>query len=306
MALSKRLNTLRSPRLYVYLGLALVLAWIASTVLFNLGRGPVGDGAPEFKGIYRWINSEPLSLQDLRGKVVLVDVWTYTCSNCIRTFPYLKDWQGTYSDKGLVIVGVHAPEFEFENITENVDARASDFSLEYPIAQDNDLATWLAYNNRFWPAKYLIDKEGVVRYTHFGEDQYLETEKRIRDLLVGVGAQLADIEPGLAVFRVLPHKPVHQRGTGIDSHVIDADMTLLRSDAQKGEGEVRVHVVAGLIQGVGNNPTGLTIVENLLEPTGQVRPNAGPERFHRPSSVLGKGVEIVFYCLRLSHASPSL
>jgi len=198
MAPARRFEVLRSPRLYVYPGLALVLAWIASTVIFDLGRGPVGSQAPEFQGIHRWINSEPLSLEELRGSVVLVDFWTYTCVNCIRTFPYLKDWQRKYSGQGLVIVGVHAPEFEFEKITENVVARAREFGLEYPIAQDNDFATWRAYNNRFWPAKYLIDKDGVVRYTHFGEGQYLETEEKIRDLLAAAGAELAGIEPGLA------------------------------------------------------------------------------------------------------------
>jgi thiol-disulfide isomerase/thioredoxin len=198
MSLARRLDALRSPRFYVYLGLALVLAWIASTVIFDLGHGPVGDQAPEFQGIHQWINSEPISLEELRGNVVLVDFWTYTCVNCIRTFPYLKDWQRKYSGKGLVIVGVHAPEFEFEKITENVSARAREFGLEYPIAQDNDFATWRAYDNRFWPAKYLIDKEGVVRYTHFGEGQYLETEDKIRDLLMAAGAQLDGISPDIA------------------------------------------------------------------------------------------------------------
>ncbi|PKB81852.1 MAG: hypothetical protein BZY88_05695 [SAR202 cluster bacterium Io17-Chloro-G9] len=197
MPLKGRLHTLRSPKLYLYLGLALVLVWIAATVFFDFGRGSLGNEAPDFQGIHRWINSEPLSLKELRGRVVLVDFWTYTCINCIRTFPHLKDWQRKYADKGLVIVGVHAPEFEFEKITENVAASASGFGLEYPIAQDNDFATWRAYNNRFWPAKYLIDKEGVVRYTHFGEGQYLQTEEKIRELLVDTGAHLGGVEPGI-------------------------------------------------------------------------------------------------------------
>ena len=136
-------------------------------------------------------------MQGLRGKVVLVDFWTYTCVNCIRTFPYLKEWHRDYADSGLVIVGVHAPEFEFEKDTENVTASAGQFGLEYPIAQDNDFDTWNAYKNRYWPAKYLIDKEGVVRYTHFGEGAYSETEANIRALLEETGADLGGIQFGI-------------------------------------------------------------------------------------------------------------
>ncbi len=154
--------------------------------------GSVGDQAPDFVGITNWINSEPLSIEDLRGKVVLVDVWTYTCVNCIRTFPFLRDWHAKYADDGLVIVGVHAPEFEFEKETENVIEAAKRNGIIWPIAQDNDMETWRAYNNRFWPAKYLLDQNGVVRYTHFGEGAYAETEQFIRQLLVEIGADLSD------------------------------------------------------------------------------------------------------------------
>ncbi len=154
--------------------------------------GSVGDQAPDFVGITNWINSEPLSIEDLRGKVVLVDVWTYTCINCIRTFPFLRDWHAKYADDGLVIVGVHTPEFEFEKETENVIEAANRNELIWPIAQDNDFKTWRAYNNRFWPAKYLLDRDGVVRYTHFGEGAYGETEQFIRQLLVEIGADLSD------------------------------------------------------------------------------------------------------------------
>ena len=154
--------------------------------------GSVGDQAPDFTGITNWINSEPLSIEDLRGKVVLVDVWTYTCINCIRTFPFLRDWHAKYADHGLVIVGVHSPEFEFEKETENVIEAANRNELTWPIAQDNDFKTWRAYNNRFWPSKYLLDRDGVVRYTHFGEGAYGETEQFIRQLLVEIGADLSD------------------------------------------------------------------------------------------------------------------
>ena len=158
----------------------------------NTGGG-VGDLAPDFVGITNWINSDPLTIENLRGKVVLVDVWTYTCINCIRTFPYLREWNDRYADSGLVIVGLHAPEFDFEKNTKNVTEAAGEYGIVWPIAQDNDYGTWNAYSNRFWPAKYLIDHNGVVRYTHFGEGKYAKTEERIRQLLEEAG-QAVDVE----------------------------------------------------------------------------------------------------------------
>ncbi len=152
--------------------------------------------AAELAGIAAWINSEPLTLQQLRGKVVLIDFWTYTCINCIRTFPYLKLWHSRYADDGLVILGIHTPEFEFEKDFANVRQATVDNGIVWPVAQDNDFATWDAYNNRYWPAKYLIDRDGQVRYTHFGEGHYAETEGQIRELLTAAGADLSDdLEP---------------------------------------------------------------------------------------------------------------
>ncbi|MBI3035080.1 thioredoxin family protein [Candidatus Woesearchaeota archaeon] len=139
--------------------------------------------APDFAGIERWINSEPLKIGQLRGKVVLVDFWTYTCINCIRTLPYLKEWDRKYKDKGLVIVGVHTPEFEFEKKYENVLKAVNDYQLKYAVAQDNNYATWSLYQNRYWPHKYLIDMDGYIRYDHIGEGAYEETEKMIQALL---------------------------------------------------------------------------------------------------------------------------
>ena len=138
---------------------------------------------PELTGISGYINVENFLLDDLKGKVILIDFWTYTCINCIRTFPYLKDWHAKYADDGLVIVGVHTPEFEFEKILSNVATAAREFGLEYPIVLDNERATWGAYQNQYWPAKYLVDRDGYIRYTHFGEGGYEETESVIRDLL---------------------------------------------------------------------------------------------------------------------------
>ncbi len=139
--------------------------------------------APNFILIERWINSEPLTIEGLRGKVVLVDFWTYTCINCIRTLPYLKEWDKKYRDKGLVIVGVHTPEFNFEKKYENVLKAIEDYQIKYPVAQDNAYATWSAYQNRYWPHKYLIDIDGYIRYDHIGEGAYDETEKMIQNLL---------------------------------------------------------------------------------------------------------------------------
>jgi len=139
--------------------------------------------APDLRDIEAWINSQPLSLADLRGKVVLIDFWTYSCINCVRTLPYLKDWHAKYQDDGLVIIGVHAPEFAFERDPDNVKQAVLDHGLEYPIALDNEFSTWRAYNNRYWPAKYFIDRNGYLRHYHFGEGEYEESEQVIRTLL---------------------------------------------------------------------------------------------------------------------------
>jgi cytochrome c biogenesis protein CcdA/thiol-disulfide isomerase/thioredoxin len=142
--------------------------------------------APEFRGLKEWQNTpngQPLSIAGLRGKVVIVDFWTYSCINCLRTLPHLKAWDESYRRAGLTIVGVHAPEFAFERVTSNVRSAVKRLGLRYPVALDNDFQTWRAYDNDYWPAKYLIDKTGHVRYTHFGEGAYGETESWIRRLL---------------------------------------------------------------------------------------------------------------------------
>jgi cytochrome c biogenesis protein CcdA/thiol-disulfide isomerase/thioredoxin len=144
---------------------------------------PVLGTPPDFTGITTWLNSDPLTLEKLKGKVVLVDFWTYSCINCIRTLPYITQWYDTYKDQGFVVVGVHAPEFAFEKKTENVQAAIRQYKINYPVAQDNDFATWKAYRNQYWPAHYLIDASGKVRATHFGEGKYEETEMQIRSLL---------------------------------------------------------------------------------------------------------------------------
>jgi cytochrome c biogenesis protein CcdA/thiol-disulfide isomerase/thioredoxin len=151
---------------------------------------PVLGTAPDFTGTQRWFNSKPLSLAALRGRVVLVDFWTYTCINCIRTLPYLKAWDKRYRDAGLTIVGVHSPEFGFEKNAANVQRAVESFGLRYPVVQDNDLATWSAWGNQYWPAEYLIDARGKVRHVHFGEGEYDKSEEAIRALLAERGSQL--------------------------------------------------------------------------------------------------------------------
>jgi thiol-disulfide isomerase/thioredoxin len=153
--------------------------------------------APEFKGITSYINSNETKLSDLKGKVVLVDFWTYSCINCIRTLPYLVDWNEKYSDKGLVIVGIHAPEFEFEKNIDNVKQAVTRFGIKYPVLLDNDHGTWDAFQNSYWPRKYLVDSEGFIRYDHIGEGGYVETEKAIRDLLAERSSQQAITLPSI-------------------------------------------------------------------------------------------------------------
>ena len=131
-----------------------------------------------------WLNADsPLRIADLQGKVVIIEMWTFGCINCQNVMPALKEWHSRYADQGLVIIGNHYPEFSYERDLENVKNAAAKFGLEYPIAQDNDGATWRAYKNRYWPTLYLIDKQGHIRYVHIGEGRYAETEENIKALL---------------------------------------------------------------------------------------------------------------------------
>ncbi len=160
--------------------------------------GPV---APEFVGIVDWENSPPLRVATLRGNVVLVDFWTYSCINCQRTVPFLRQWWDKYKTSGLVIVGVHSPEFEFEKNLDNIRRAIKDYGVAWPVAVDSNMATWNAYNNQYWPAEYLIDKSGQIRHTHFGEGDYDVTERAIQALLAEAGGgppqSLTSADPGL-------------------------------------------------------------------------------------------------------------
>ena len=145
--------------------------------------------APEIGRV--WFNSPPLSFRQLRGGVVLVDFWDYTCVNCIRTLPYVQAWHERYGNKGLTVIGVHTPEFTFAQYESNVERGIRKFGLTYPVVIDSNLEIWKAFANRFWPTKYLLDKEGYLRYAHFGEGAYGETEEAIQELLREVDLSLA-------------------------------------------------------------------------------------------------------------------
>ncbi len=148
---------------------------------------PIEGELPSLSGAIAWLNSPPLSAADLRGKVVLVDFWTYTCINWLRTLPYMRAWAEKYRDHGVVVIGVHTPEFPFEHDLENVRRAARDMRVSYPIAIDNDYAIWSAFNNHYWPALYLVDAQGRIRSHHFGEGAYEQSEMMLQQLLAEAG-----------------------------------------------------------------------------------------------------------------------
>jgi cytochrome c biogenesis protein CcdA/thiol-disulfide isomerase/thioredoxin len=155
------------------------------------GELPVEGALPPLTGVTEWLNSPPLTPEALRGKVVLVDFWTYSCINCLRAIPYVRAWSEKYKDQGLVVIGVHAPEFAFEKNIRNVRAAVGDLKIDYPVAIDNDYAVWRAFNNHYWPAHYFIDAEGRTRHHHFGEGSYDESERVIQQLLAEAGKTVA-------------------------------------------------------------------------------------------------------------------
>lgn len=186
--------------------LVVVAAGVSAFVSYQGPAGETASSTPDlsnlqdyghaanFVGIAGWINSPPLNITGLRGKVVLVDFWTYSCINCIRTIPYLNEWYAKYGGNGFVIVGVHTPEFSFERNYTNVLSAVRQFGIKYPVALDSNYSTWNAYNNRFWPADYLIDKNGNIRDVHVGEGGYNSTEETIQELLQNAGYSVG---PGL-------------------------------------------------------------------------------------------------------------
>ena len=161
----------------------LISPYTAEAAQFKMDKSQF-KRAPEFTGITGYINTpSPVKLADFKGKIVLVHFWTYTCSNCIHTIPYLNNWYQKYSNKGLVIVGVQTPEFDFEKNIGNVKKAVQDFKIKYPVVLDNDYVNWNAYGNNYWPRDYLVDNQGLIRYNHIGEGGYEQTEQMIRSLL---------------------------------------------------------------------------------------------------------------------------
>src|SRR5207245_6347371 len=156
---------------------------------------PIEGELPSLGGATAWLNSPPLAAADLRGKVVLIDFWTYTCINWLRTLPYVRAWAEKYQEHGVVVIGVHTPEFSFEHDLENVRRAARDMRVDYPIAIDNDFAIWRAFNNHYWPALYLVDAQGRIRSHQFGEGAYEQSEMMIQQLLAEAG--LGGIAPYL-------------------------------------------------------------------------------------------------------------
>lgn len=183
-----------------------VLRGKQSSISDTIGLFNVNIEAPDFVGINKWLNTEkPLKLKDLQGKVVLVDFWTYTCINCIRTLPYVTAWYDKYKDQGFTVIGVHTPEFAFEHETTNVETAIQRYGIHYPVAQDNDYATWNNYSNEYWPAEYLIDAQGKIRRVHFGEGEYDQTELAIQTLLKESGKHIT------ASLEQMPDQTPHEQ-----------------------------------------------------------------------------------------------
>ncbi|PIR48295.1 hypothetical protein COU80_04975 [Candidatus Peregrinibacteria bacterium CG10_big_fil_rev_8_21_14_0_10_55_24] len=253
---------------------------------------PVLSRAPEFRGLDPWHNSKPLALESLRGKVILVDFWTYSCINCIRTLPHIQALWEKYQSKPFVLIGVHTPEFVFEKDPQNVAKAIEKHGLTYPVAQDNDYETWKAFANRYWPAKYLIDAEGNIRYTHFGEGAYDETDEAVQTLLMEIGVleEMHDVPevvsdlrrdqtpetymgvrswPALANGSTVPMRGIisytapaslslHRYALVGDWQLIDEEQQVLRSN----QGEIRLHFLgseANLVLGTEEEGTSASI-----------------------------------------------
>jgi thiol-disulfide isomerase/thioredoxin len=178
----KTLATVAALAAIAALGVVVANSGAATAVPAQANRA-----APEFAGIDHWLNSPPLTMQQLRGKVVLVDFWTYTCINCVHTLPHVEKLYEKYKDQGLVVVGVNTPEYAFERETNKVSAAIAERGLTYPVAQDNQYATWNAFGNQYWPAVYLIDKQGRIVYSHFGEGDYDQIDAAVHEQLARPG-----------------------------------------------------------------------------------------------------------------------
>ena len=168
------------------IGVFAIVAGLVGALLFSQSQRPAA--MPELNGAVGWLNSGPLNAKSLRGKVVLVNFWTYTCINSLRPMPYVKSWAAKYKDAGLVVIGVHTPEFSFEHERPNVEWATRTFNIGFPVAIDSDYNIWQAFHNEAWPAQYIVDGKGEIRYRHYGEGEYVEMERVIQKLLKENGA----------------------------------------------------------------------------------------------------------------------
>jgi thiol-disulfide isomerase/thioredoxin len=194
---------MRKPLTLIVLLIVVVLAMVQFSPSLLRGEESTSRDqrpAPEFAGISAWLNSPPLTMESLRGKVVLVQFWTYSCINCLRTLPYVTKWYEKYKDQGFVLVGVHTPEFAFEKETANVETAIKRFGITYPVAQDNQYRTWRAFGNQYWPAEYLIDKSGTIAATQFGEGSYQQLETAIARLVGGRARSAQTTDPDLSAI----------------------------------------------------------------------------------------------------------
>jgi thiol-disulfide isomerase/thioredoxin len=199
-------NLLRRRRLLSYLGLGVLGVGATAIALPNFSKvntpsisavnsnntqdseavavsTPAGKTIPEFQGISHWLNSTPLSIKDIKGSVVLVQIWTFGCINCQRTLPYITKWHQQYASQGLKVIGIHTPEFAFERDVNNIKKALRQHKITYPVAVDNEYKTWNAYENQYWPHLFLADRQGILRYDHIGEGAYEKIEQTIRQLL---------------------------------------------------------------------------------------------------------------------------
>jgi cytochrome c biogenesis protein CcdA/thiol-disulfide isomerase/thioredoxin len=212
---------------------------------------PVEGELPPLSGAIQWLNSPPLTAQDLRGKVVLVDFWTYSCINCLRSLPYVKAWAQKYRDQGLVVIGVHAPEFAFERNVDNVKRATHDLGIDYPVAIDNNYAIWRAFGNQYWPAHYFVDAKGQIRFHHFGEGDYAHSEQVIQQLLAEAGHANA-----AAMISDTAAKGVQMAADNIDMLSPETYVGYERAEnfaGRGGESHDRVHAYAAPAQLALNN-----------------------------------------------------
>jgi thiol-disulfide isomerase/thioredoxin len=246
--------------------------------------------APEFQGVVAWLNTKPLTLKQLEGKVVVVDFWTYSCVNCVRTLPHLIATYEKYAKYGLVIVGVHTPEFDFEKQIENVTAAVKKFKIPYPVAVDSNWTVWSAYGNSYWPRQYLLNGNGEIVWDHIGEGGYDEIEQHIRKELEKLGAKLPPVNVG---------KPEHR--AGFLAQLRTTRETYLGSERNEGFGSGRVCVKEGCdrhVDQVQNHDPDVLYLGGDWKQTGESVEHDGANEGHILQKYTAKEVNLVMDCAK--------